>query len=161
MELKRCTRRSSSTPSSGPSQNDRHPPRAVGAHPLVHQQPYVGSGRRLLVEAQKEAGVRADYKHVAPVGGQLLLLPPAEAFVKKVVWDQDPLVRWQLHTDPKSLFASTPRSASVVRPSAGSAPRWSGSVEADESFDEVADEFELTADEVRSAYAYEVSARAA
>jgi uncharacterized protein (DUF433 family) len=34
-------------------------------------------------------------------------------------------------------------------------------VEADESFDEVADEFELTADEVRWAYAYEVSARAA
>lgn len=60
-----------------------------GAHPLVHEQPYVGPGRRLLVEAQDEAGVAPEYQLVAVVGGQLLLLPPAESFVEKVEWSRD------------------------------------------------------------------------
>lgn len=133
-----------------------------GAHPLVHQQPYIGPGRRLLVEAQEEAGVRADYQLVAPVGGQLVLLPPAEAFVEKVEWDQDLPVRWRPHADPKSPVRIDPE-VRFGRPAVRGISTevvWEH-VETDESFDEVADEFELTADEVRWAYAYEVSARAA
>jgi uncharacterized protein (DUF433 family) len=133
-----------------------------GAHPLVHEQPYVGPGRRLLVDAQEEAGVRPAYKLVAVVGGQLVLLPPAESFVEKVEWDHDLPVRWRPHADPRSPVRIDPE-VRFGRPAVRGISTeviWEH-VESDESFDEVADEFELTPDEVRWAYAYEISARAA
>ncbi|MHB1535001.1 MAG: DUF433 domain-containing protein [Acidimicrobiales bacterium] len=133
-----------------------------GAHPLVHQQPYVGAGRRLLVDAQEEAGLRPAYKLIAPVDGQLVLLPPAESFVEKVEWDRDLPVRWRPHTDLRSPVRIDPE-IRFGRPAVGGISTeviWEH-VESDESFDEVAEEFELSADEVRWAYAYEISARAA
>ena len=98
-----------------------------GAHPLLHEQPYVGPGRQLLVEAQDEAGVAPEYQLVAVVGGQLLLLPPAESFVEKVEWSRDVPVRWRPHADPNSQCAWTPKFASASPPCAGSVPRSSGS----------------------------------
>lgn len=133
-----------------------------GAHPLVHQQPYVGPGRRLLVDAQDKAGVRPAYKLVAVVSGQLVLLPPAESFVEKVEWDHDLPVRWRPHADPKSPVRIDPE-VRFGRPAVlgiSTEVIWEH-VEADESFGEVADQFDLTPDEVRWAYAYEISARAA
>jgi len=133
-----------------------------GAHPLVHEQPYVGPGRQLLVEAQDEAGVAPEYQLVAVVGGQLLLLPPAESFVEKVEWSRDVPVRWRPHSDPKSPVRIDPevRFGKPAVRGISTEVVWEH-IEADESFGEVADQFDLTLDEARWAYAYETSARAA
>ncbi len=133
-----------------------------GAHPLVHEQPYLGPGRRLLVEAQDEAGVAPEYQLVAVVGGQLLLLPPAESFVEKVEWDRDVPVRWRPHADPGSPVRIDPevRFGKPAVRGISTEVIWEH-VEANESFGEVADQFDLTPDEARWAYAYETSARAA
>jgi uncharacterized protein (DUF433 family) len=133
-----------------------------GAHPLVHEQPYVGPGRRLLVEAQDEAGVAPEYQLVAIVGGQLLLLPPAESFVEKVEWSSDVPVRWRPHADPSSPVRIDPevRFGKPAVRGISTEVVWEH-IEADESFGEVSDQFDLTPDEARWAYAYETSARAA
>jgi uncharacterized protein (DUF433 family) len=133
-----------------------------GAHPLVHERPYVGPGRQLLVEAQDEAGVAPEYQLVALIGGQLLLLPPAESFVEKVEWDRDIPVRRRPHADPKSPVRIDPevRFGKPAVRGISTEVIWEH-VEADESFGEVADQFDLMPDEARWPYAYETSARAA
>jgi uncharacterized protein (DUF433 family) len=133
-----------------------------GPHPLVHEQPFVGPGRRLLVAAQEEAGVAPEYQLVAVVGGQLLLLPPAESFVDRVEWSRDIPVRWRPHADPGSPVRIDPevRFGKPAVRGISTEVIWEH-VEADEPFGDVADQFDLTPDEVRWAYAYETSARAA
>jgi uncharacterized protein (DUF433 family) len=133
-----------------------------GPHPLVHEQPFVGPGRHLLVEAQEEAKLRPEFNLVAAVGGQLLLLPPAEAFVERVEWDDDLPVRWRPHADRKSPVRIDPE-VRFGRPAVRGISTevvWEH-LEGDESVAEVAEAFDLTANEVRWAYAYETSARAA
>ena len=119
-----------------------------GAHPLVHEQPYVGPGRQLLVEAQDEAGVAPEYQLVAIVGGQLLLLPPAESFVEKVEWSSDVPVRWRPHADPNSPVRIDPevRFGKPAVRGISTEVVWEH-IEADESFGKVADQFDLTLDE--------------
>jgi uncharacterized protein (DUF433 family) len=133
-----------------------------GPHPLVHEQPFVGLGRRLLVAAQEKAGVAPEYQLVAVVGGQLLLLPPAESFVERVEWSRDIPVRWRPHADPGSPVRIDPevRFGKPAVRGISTEVIWEH-VEADEPFGDVADQFDLTSDEVRWAYAYETSARAA
>lgn len=133
-----------------------------GSHPLVHEQPFVGPGRRLLVAAQEEAGVAPEYQLVAVVGGQLLLLPPAESFVERVEWSRDIPVRWRPHPDPGSPVRIDPevRFGKPAVRGISTEVIWEH-VEADEPFGDVAGQFDLTPDEVRWAYAYETSARAA
>ena len=71
-------------------------------------------------------------------------------------------VRWRPHADPSSPVRIDPE-IRFGRPAVRGISTevvWEH-VESDESLGEVADEFELTPDEVRWAYAYEISARAA
>ena len=129
--------------------------------PLSTSSPYVGPGRRLLVEAQDEAGVAPEYQLVAVVGGQLLLLPPAESFVEKVEWSADVPVRWRPHADPSSPVRMDPevRFGKPAVRGISTEVIWDH-IEAEETFGEVADQFDLTLDEARWAYAYETSAHA-
>ena len=59
------------------------------SYPLAHSQPFVGVGRKLVLELQGEAGLPTAYLLVAPVGGQIVLLPPAESFLSKVEFSTD------------------------------------------------------------------------
>jgi hypothetical protein len=52
-------------------------------YPLADRRPYV-AGKKLILEAQAEAGLDAEYCLVAVVGNQLLLTPPSAAFVERV-----------------------------------------------------------------------------
>ncbi|MCY4176831.1 MAG: hypothetical protein OXD37_11000 [Acidimicrobiaceae bacterium] len=58
-------------------------------HPLAHARPWVGEGMRLLMRFQEECDLPGDLWLIAPVSGQLMQLPPAESFVKRVEWDGD------------------------------------------------------------------------
>src|SRR4051794_12788593 len=58
-------------------------------YPLAHHRPFVGEGRRLLLEAQAEAGLGADFCLVAVVQDQLVLTPASQSFVDRVVWEDD------------------------------------------------------------------------
>jgi len=60
------------------------------------QRPFV-SGRELLVAAQDEVNLEADFCLVATVRGQLALTPPADYFVKRVDWHDDAAAQWRPH----------------------------------------------------------------
>jgi uncharacterized protein (DUF433 family) len=64
------------------------------AYPLAHARPYV-SGRDLVLRAQTEAKLSADFALVAQVSGQYILSPPADQFFERVTWDGDVAARWR------------------------------------------------------------------
>lgn len=130
-------------------------------YPLAHHLPYI-SGRELLVEAQDEAGLDADFCLVAMVRGQYLLTPAAESFVERVTWDDDIAIEWRPHDDPHSPVRMNPE-VRFGRPAvAGISTEalWEHE-QAGESTEDVAEEFGLPLESVRWAVAYETSASTA
>jgi uncharacterized protein (DUF433 family) len=131
-------------------------------YPLAHASPYVGEGRRLLLAAQEQAGLDAEYSLVAVASGQLLLTPATELFFERVEWADDVAVAWRPHADSRSPVIMRPDIRFGLPSVRGIRTEvvWEHLEEADESVDEVAEQFDLSPDEVRWAYAYEVTARA-
>jgi uncharacterized protein (DUF433 family) len=130
-------------------------------YPLAHLQPFV-SGKELLIRAQDAAGLEADFCLVALVRGQAMLTPAAESFVQRVTWHDDLATQWRPHDDPKSPVRINPE-VRFGRPSiAGISTEalWEHE-QAGETTEDIAGEFNLSADAVRWAIAYEQSARAA
>lgn len=129
-------------------------------YPLAHARPFVGEGRQLVLDAQEEAGLEPDLCLVAVVRRQrLILTPPSDAFLTRVDWDHDVAAAWRPHADPGSPVRISPR-VRYGRPAVGgisTAVIWEH-LESDETFQEVADQFDLTVHEVRWAHAYETSA---
>lgn len=128
-------------------------------YPLAHAQPFVAD-RRLLLEAQEESRLPAEFALVAEVSGQLLLLAPSEAFVKRVRWDDGVAGAWRPHRDPGSPVWIDP-DVRFGQPQVGGVSTetiWehSGGGETD---DEIATAFDLSTSEVRWALAYENSVR--
>ena len=127
-------------------------------HPLAHASPWVGEGQRLLVRFQRECDLPGDLWLVAPVSGQLILLPPAESFVRRVEWDGDLPVAWRPHGDAASPVRCRP-GRRFGRPAIGGVS--TGAIfehlDGGESEDEVADQFDLDVGNVRWALAYETS----
>lgn len=131
-------------------------------YPLAHARPYVGEGRRLLLEAQEKAGLSSDFSLVAVASGQLILTPASEEFFSRVVWEDDIAAAWKPDRNRESPVIMRPSVRSGLPAVRGIKTEiiWEH-LEADESIEEVASDFELTPDEVRWAYAYEASTRAA
>jgi uncharacterized protein (DUF433 family) len=130
-------------------------------YPLAHHQPFV-SGRELLIQAQDAAGLDADFCLVALVRGQPMLTPAAESFVRRVTWHEDLATQWRPHDDPKSPVRINP-DVRFGRPSISGISTealWEHE-QAGETTDDIAGEFDLPAEAVRWAIAYEQSARAA
>lgn len=130
-------------------------------YPLAHLRPFV-SGKDLLIRAQDEVGLDADFCLVAIVRGQLLLTPAADSFVKRVTWHDDMATQWRPHDDPKSPVRIDP-DVRFGRPSIdgiSTESLWEHE-QAGETTEEIADEFSLSTGAVRWAIAYEQSARAA
>ena len=129
-------------------------------YPLASQRPWEGPNRRLLVDLQERHRLSGELWLVAPATGQPLLLPPADAFVRRVDWDNDRAVAWRPHEDDNSPVRCLPEYR-------GGRPSISGistiavfeHIEGGESSEEVAEDFDLSIDEVRWAVAYEVSHR--
>ncbi len=130
-------------------------------YPLADRRPFV-SGRELVLRAQEESALDPDFWLVAPVRGQLLLLPASDAFVRTVTWDGDTAVGWRPHDDPASPVQIDP-DLRHGRPAVGgiSTAVIQEHEEAGEDPDDIAEDFGLTVDQVRWALAYETSIRAA
>jgi uncharacterized protein (DUF433 family) len=133
------------------------------AFPLAHYQPFIGEGRRLLLDMQQKAGLGADYWLVAVAAGQPVLTQPAESYVHRVEWADDVAVAWRPHNDPASPVRMDPDVRFGLPAIRGirTEALWEQVESTGAAFEDIATEFELTPDEVRWAYSYEVSARAA
>jgi uncharacterized protein (DUF433 family) len=130
-------------------------------YPLAHRRPFIAD-RKLLLEAQTEAGLDADFCLVAEVSGQLILTPPSQFFVERVTWDEDLALGWRPHDDRLSPVRMTPdiRFGRPAVRGVSTEALWEHA-EAGEDVDELAEAFDLTPNEVHWALAYETSLRAA
>jgi uncharacterized protein (DUF433 family) len=129
-------------------------------YPLAHKTPFV-SGRQLVLEAQEAAGLSADFCLVAFASNQLILTPASDAFVRRVTWDGDVAAGWRPHDDPRSPVVMSPE-VRFGRPAIGGVSTdviWEHE-QAGEDLDEIAAAFDLSADDVAWALAYEISVRA-
>ena len=130
-------------------------------HPLATFRPWEGPNRHLLVDLQRRLGLSEDLWLVAPATGQPLLLPPADAYLRRVDWDDDEAVAWRPHDDAASPVRCRPGFR-------GGRPSISGistaavfeHIDGGESIEDVARDFDLTVHDVHWAFAYEASCRA-
>lgn len=130
-------------------------------YPLASFQPWEGPNRRLLVDLQRRLDLSEDLWLVAPATGQPLLLPPANAFLRRVDWDGGEAVAWRPHDDAASPVRCRPGFR-------GGRPSISGvstaavfeHIDGGEPFEDVAQDFDLTVHDVHWAFAYEASCRA-
>jgi uncharacterized protein (DUF433 family) len=90
------------------------------------------------------------------------LTPPSEAFLHRVVWDGDLATGWRPHDDPGSPVRMAPdlRFGKPAVKGISTEVLWEHA-EAGEDVVEIAEAFDLDAEDVRWALAYETSARAA
>jgi uncharacterized protein (DUF433 family) len=130
-------------------------------YPLAHHRPLVG-GRQLLLEVQQDAGLDAELCLVAVANNQLVLTPAAESFVKRVEWADDIAVSWRPHDDPRSPVRMSPdvRFGKPAIRGVSTEVIWE-QLESGAGVDEVARDFDLEPADVRWAYGYESSVRAA
>lgn len=129
-------------------------------YPLAGRRPFA-VGRQLLMEAQEASQLGPDFWLVSDVRGQLSLLPAADAFFRRVVWEHDVAAGWRVAADAESPVVVTPERR-FGRPSiAGVSTEviWEHH-EADEGDDEIADAFGLSAADIDWALSYERAARA-
>lgn len=130
-------------------------------YPLAHLRPFVAE-RQLVLEAQDEAGLGAEYCLVAVVRDQLVLTAPSDEFFKRVEWGDDVAVGWRPHDDERSPVRIDPERR-FGRPAISGISTeaiWEQS-EGGEYLDDTAAAFELSVAEVRWAVAFENSLRAA
>jgi uncharacterized protein (DUF433 family) len=130
-------------------------------YPLAHARPYV-AGRKLVVEAQAESKLDADFALVAQVGGQYVLTPAAQEFYERVTWDNDLAVQWRpdAHSDSPVVIDPDIRFGT---PSVGgiSTAILREQDQAGEDETDLADTFGLTIAQVRWALSYEMANEAA
>lgn len=130
-------------------------------YPLADRRPYV-TGRQLLYKAQDEVGLAADFQLVTVIGHQHVLLPPSDAFMKRVEWEGDFAAEWRPDSNERSTVRINP-SLRFGEPSVGgisTATIWEEAA-AGEDFAHIADVFQLTLADVRFAMSYELSTHAA
>jgi len=131
-------------------------------YPLAHFKPFVGEGRRLVLEIENESELPNEYRLVVAVAsGELMLTSPAESFLERVEFSADD-EQWAERLRPAG------KSSPVVIDPAQSfgAPTVRGIrtetfvelVEAGEPIDVVAADFGVEPSEVRAAVSYEWAA---
>jgi uncharacterized protein (DUF433 family) len=130
-------------------------------YPLAHHRPFV-SGKKLVERAQRGSGLSSDFHLVTQTAdGQLMLTPPGQSFVQRVVWEGDLAKGWRPHDDRRSKVRVFP-DIRFGRPSvAGVSTRAIfEESEAGASIRELAEDFEISEADARWAVAYENSAAA-
>jgi uncharacterized protein (DUF433 family) len=131
-------------------------------YPLADRRPFVGPGRRLLVDLQNRSQLDPDFCLVATANDQVVLTAPGEEFFERVTWSGNEPAAWRPHEDTESPVRINP----LVRfgqPSVGgiSTEAIAGELSHGGSFEEVAADFDLNVEAVRWAFSYELSQRAA
>jgi uncharacterized protein (DUF433 family) len=131
-------------------------------YPLADRRPYIGSGRRLLIDLQDRSHLDPEFCLVAIANGQAVLTAPGEEFYERVDWTGDMPHAWRPHSDPASPVRIDPL-LRFGRPAVDgvSTEAIAGELDGGASLDEVADDFGLSLDAVRWAHSYELSLQAA
>jgi uncharacterized protein (DUF433 family) len=131
-------------------------------YPLADRRPYVGPGRRLMIDLQGRSELDPEFCLVAVANGQAVLTAPGEEFFERVEWDGDVPATWRPHDDPASLVRINPL-VRFGRPAVGgiSTEAIAGELDAGASVEEVADDFGLGLEAVRWAHSYELAHTAA
>ena len=116
-------------------------------YPLADRRPYVGPGRRLLIDLQGRSHLDPEFCLVAIANGQIVLTAPGEEFYERVDWDGDQPAGWRPHEDTQSPVRINP----LVRfgmPAVGgiSTEAVAGELEGGASLEEVAEDFGLDID---------------
>ncbi|MBZ2198168.1 DUF433 domain-containing protein [Occultella gossypii] len=130
-------------------------------YPLATFRPW-SIEKRLVIEAQEQAGLSEEYWVYAVVGDQPLLLPPGKDFLARAEFDGDVAVRWRPSADPESPVVVDPnlRFGKPAVHGISTDVLWEysedGYTEA-----EIAKEFAISKSDVAWAVAYENSGRAA
>ena len=75
---------------------------------LAGRRPYVGSGRRLLIDLQDRSHLDPEFCLVAATNGQVVLTAPGEEFYERVDWSGDEPAGWRPHEDPDSPVRINP-----------------------------------------------------
>jgi uncharacterized protein (DUF433 family) len=76
-------------------------------YPLADRRPYA-SGKALVLEAQEQAALPGDFWLVTVAGGQLLLTPPSESFLRRARWEGEVATGWRPHEDQDSVVLIDP-----------------------------------------------------
>ena len=129
------------------------------AYPLAHRHPFVTSGRKLVMAAQKQADLSGDWWLVTELGGQFVLLPTADAFYRKVIWDGDVAAGWRIAGEDSDV--SVDPDVRYGRPQVGGVSTetiWEHN-RAGETEEEIAAAFDLAETQVFAALAYELGSR--
>ena len=126
-------------------------------YPLAGRRPYVGLGRRLLVDLQDRSHLDPEFCLVAIANGQTVLTAPGEEFFERVDWSGDQPAGWRPHEDPASPIRINP----LVRFGMPAIGGISDELDGGASLEEAAEDFALDLHAVRWAQSYELSQHAA
>jgi len=130
-------------------------------YPLAHFKPFVGPGRKLVLELERQLDIPPRLRMVAVVDGQQMLTPAAESFLAQVEFAED---------DPhwaERLYPAGKGSPVVIDPAFNfGSPTVDGistevlaeMVEAGEPLEDVARDYGLAPERLRYALAYEWAA---
>ena len=131
-------------------------------YPLADKRPYVGTGRKLMIDLQGRSELDPDFCLVAVVNGQTVLTPPGEEFFKRMEWSHNEPATWRPAADEMSPVRVDPLKR-FGRPAVQgvSTEAIAGELEAGASAEEVAEDFGLNVAAVRWAQSYELALLAA
>lgn len=130
-------------------------------YPLAHARPYV-SGQQLVVEAQNEANLAAEFALVASVSGQYILTPAAQEFYERVTWEGDLAAQWRPDANRKSPVVVNPDMRFGAPTVGGISTEILREQDlAGEEESDLAETFGLTISQVRWALSYEMANEAA
>jgi uncharacterized protein (DUF433 family) len=130
-------------------------------YPLADRRPYIGPGRRLMIDLQGRSHLDPEFCLVAVVNGQEVLTAPGEEFFERVDWEGNEPGALRPHDDPLSPVRINPL-VRFGRPAVGgiSTEAIAGELDGGASVEEVAEDFALDLDAVRWAHSYELAQRA-
>lgn len=130
-------------------------------YPLAHAKPYTFD-HKLVIEAQIDAKLDAEFSLIAEVSGQYILTPAAQGFFDRVTWDEDIAARWRPANDPDSPVVVDPE-VRFGAPSVGgisTAILWEQASGGEDEGD-LAATYSLTGAQVRWTLSYEMTNEAA
>lgn len=130
-------------------------------YPLADRRPYVGPGRRLLVDLQGRSNLDPEFCLVAVANDQVVLTAPGEEFFERVDWSGNEPAAWRPHEDTQSPVRINPLVRFGMPAVHGiSTEAIAGELEGGASVEEVAADFDLPVESVRWAHSYELSQHA-
>lgn len=128
-------------------------------YPLAHFRPLT-SGQDLVIEAQDVAGLAPEFQLVAEVKNQYVLLPAADAFLRRVEYKDDVAVQWRPQEELRVVFDPRRRFGAPTIEGVSTHALWEA-VDSGEEEAVVASLYQLSISDVKQALAYEIASQAA